>query len=64
MTHYLLMENFQGLIKDTILLPVPNYSDPIPFATQEEINKEGGAKNMWFESYLKERSEIFKEVTQ
>lgn len=64
MTHYLLNQNFQGLTKDTKLIPVPGYSNPIPFATEAEINKECGVKNMWYESFLKDNPEIFKLITE
>lgn len=64
MTYYLLTQNFQGLTKDTKLIPVPGYSDPIPFATEAEIAKDGGAVNHWFASYLNDRPEIFQKVTE
>jgi hypothetical protein len=62
MIQYQVIQPFQGLAKDQILLPVPGYSDPIPFATQSEIDKEGGAKQMWFASFLNDNPEIFKQV--
>lgn len=64
MKKYLLLTDYQNLKKDDHLLPVTGYSDPIPFATQSEIDKIDGKRNMWFESYLKERPETFKLITE
>jgi len=62
MKQYILLSDYGPLKKDDLLFPCSAYQAPVPYATQSEINKDGGPVNMWFESFLKEHPEVFKEI--
>lgn len=64
MKQYTLLIDHDNLRQNDELLPCPGFNPPVPFATQSEISKEGGPKNMWYESFLIKHPEIFKQVTQ
>lgn len=63
MKQYITQIDFQGMAKDTVLKPVPGYPDtPGTYATEAELAKTPPV-NFWYLSFMLERPEIFKEVT-
>ena len=63
MKQYILLTDYPPLKKDNKLIPVPGYSDPIPYALESDLTKPT-IPNFWFLSFITSHPEIFGEVTE